>query len=203
MAMAKRRMATKTPKPSLPGGDDGGGDDDGKWICVGVVTKPKGLRGAVRITSFTANPADITAYGPPHAGIGGETLDLTIREVVKNNVVVAKVAGITNRDAAEKLRGTRLYLPGDALPAAGEGWFYHADIIGLRAETVAGEAYGKVVAFHDFGAGHILEIAPEDGGETVLLPFTETVVPVVDIEGSRLVIDPPRVTYAEPREGEG
>ena len=198
--MARRRTAAKTPKPRPSGG---GNDGDGKWICVGVITRPKGLRGAVRITSYTARPADVAAYGPPHAGIGGETLDITVREVVKDNVVVVKIAGISDRDAAEALRGTKLYLPSDALPPAGVDCFYYAEIIGLRVETVDGDAYGKVVDLHDFGAGHILEITPEEGGETMLLPFTRAVVPVIDLDGNRLVIEPPRVSYAEPRESDG
>ena len=199
--MARRRTAAKTPKHRPPGGGNGG-VGDGKWICVGVITRPKGLRGAVRITSFTAQPADVAAYGPVHAGVGGERLDITVREVVKGNVVVAKFAGIGDREAAEALRGTKLYLPSDALPPAGVDWFYYAEIIGLRVETVVGDAYGKVVDLHDFGAGHILEITPEEGGETVFLPFTESVVPVIDLNGNRLVDDPPQVTYARPEEGD-
>jgi 16S rRNA processing protein RimM len=200
--MAKRRTAAKTPRPRPSGGGNGDGDD-GDWICVGVVTRPKGLRGAVRITAFTARPADVAAYGPPHAGIGGETLDITIREVVGNHVVVAKIAGITDRNGAEALRGKKLYLPREALPEAKKEEFYHVDLIGLRVERADGAAFGTVRAVLDYGGGDILEVAPAGGGETVLLPFTREAVPVVDIAGGRLVVEPPAESDAGPREGDG
>ena len=203
--MARRRTATKTPRPRSPGGGsgDGNGGDDGKWICVGVVTRPKGLRGAVRITSYTEQTADIAAYGPLHAGVGGKPLDLTVREVVGDTVVVAKIAGITDRDAAEALRGTRLYLPREVLPEAEEDEFYHADLIGLDVERTDGAAFGTVRAVHDYGGGDILEVAPAGGGETVLLPFTREVVPLVDIAAGRLVVEPPAESDPGPEEGDG
>ncbi len=105
-------------------------------------------------------------------------------------VVVAKVAGIEDRDRAEALRGLRLYLPRDALPPPGDEEYYHADLIGLDAALTDGTPLGQVRAVHDFGAGDTLEIA-RPIGQPVMVPFTRAIVPVVDIAGGRLVVDPP------------
>jgi 16S rRNA processing protein RimM len=158
-------------------------------VCVGVVGAPHGVRGAVRIKSFTAEPEAIAAYGPleDESGVRRFTLRLTGSG---KGVVIGALSGITDRDRAEALRGLRLYLPRAALPPTAEDEFYHADLLGLSAELGDGTAIGRVVAVHDFGAGEILEIA-RDTAAAVLIPFTRAAVPVVDIAGGRLVLDPP------------
>ena len=179
----------------MPGADEAG------WVCVGVVTKPKGVRGAVRVKSFTAAPGDITAYGPLHDGPGGPTIPLEPGEM-QGDMIVARVAGVADRDAAEALRGKRLYVPRAALPEAGEGEYYHADLVGLAVELADGARFGTVKALHDFGAGGILEVA-RAGGDTVMLPFTRGAVPEIDIAGGRMVIDPPDETFTEPAAEDG
>ena len=106
-------------------------------------------------------------------------------------MLVVRYRGVTDRDAAQALRNLRLYVPRDRLPPADENEFYHADLIGLTAVTADGAPFGKVVALHNFGAGDMIEIAPEGGGETAFLPFTQAVVPQVDIAGGRIVVAPP------------
>lgn len=165
-------------------------------VCVGVVTGAHGVRGAFRVTSFTADPDDIAAYGPVCAAHGPENkargerrLTLKVVGHTKGQIVVM-ADGIADRDAAEALKGARLYVARARLPEAAEEEYYHADLIGLVAEDAAGAILGHVRAVADYGAGDLIEIA-RTGGETVLVPFTRAIVPVVDLEGGRIVIDPP------------
>jgi 16S rRNA processing protein RimM len=157
-------------------------------VCVGIVTAAHGVKGAVRLKSFTAHPADIAQYGPLEDEEGRRvTLRLLGRA---KGVVIARIAGIADRNQAEALRGLRLYLPRAALPPAGEEEYYHADLIGLEAVLIGGAPLGRVCAVYDFGAGDTLEIARPQG-PPVVVPFTRSVVPVVDLAAGRLVIDPP------------
>ena len=160
-----------------------------KRVCVGVITGTHGVRGAVRIKSFTAEQADVASYGPLEDESGERRFNLR-RTGSAKGVLIGKLGGIEDRDRAEALRGLRLYVPYSALPAPGEDEFYHADLIGLKAVLPDDTTLGRVRAVHDFGAGDTLEIdRPE--GQPVVVPFTRAVVPVVDVAGGRLVIDPP------------
>jgi 16S rRNA processing protein RimM len=105
--------------------------------------------------------------------------------------LVATLKGVTTRNEAERLNGLELYVAREKLPATDDDEYYHADLIGLAAVTAADEPLGKVVAIHNFGAGDIIEIAPPKGA-TMLLPFTNAVVPTVDIPGGRVVIELPQ-----------
>lgn len=158
-------------------------------MCVGVVTGAHGVRGAVRIKSFTANPEDVAAYGPLEDETGGRRFSLRLVGEAKG-VLIGRLSGVSDRDRAETLRGLRLYLPRAALPPTEVDEFYHADLIGLHAALADGTPLGQVKAVHDFGAGDTLEIERPDA-PPVMVPFTRAVVPVVDLEGGRLVIDPP------------
>ena len=160
------------------------------WVCLGVITKPKGVRGQVRITSFTARPGDLTAYGPLHDGAGGRVLDVSLAEILKGGVVVASIGGVGDRNEAEALRGVKLHVPRAALPEAEGDEYYHADLVGLAVVGADGAAIGSVGALHNFGAGDILEVARHDG-ESFMLPFSREAVPQIDIAGGRVVIDPP------------
>ena len=158
-------------------------------VCVGVVIGVHGLRGTVRLKSFTADPAAIGAYGPVETEADGRRFRIRVTGLTKG-AVLADLEGIGDRDAAEALKGTKLYVPRSALPATDEDEYYHADLVGLRVELADGGAYGTVRALHDFGAGDMLEVA-RPGGEVTFLPFSRQVVPVVDMAGGRLVVDPP------------
>ena len=160
-----------------------------KNICVGVVTGAHGITGAVRIKSFTATPEDIAAYGPLCDEAGGRSFDLRIVGAAKG-VLLARLAGVEDRNRAEALRGLRLYLPRAALPPPEPDEYYHADLIGLEAVLRDGTVLGRVRAVYDFGAGDTLEVT-RSGAPPAMVPFTRAVVPVIDCSGGRLVIEPP------------
>jgi len=150
------------------------------------------VRGEVKVKSFTADPDGPGAYGPVEDEAGQRRWRLKIVGAAKGTVV-ARLDGVADRNAAEALIGTQLYVPRAALPAPDEEEFYHADLIGLTVEAPDGTVLGKVTALHDFGAGDLLEVALAAGG-SVLWPFTRQVVPVVDVAGGRVVVDPPHET---------
>jgi 16S rRNA processing protein RimM len=158
-------------------------------VCLGVIIGAHGVRGAVRIKSFAMNASDIAAYGPLQSGDGATRFALTVRGTSRG-AVLAEIAGIDRREAAEALRGTRLYIPRAALPATAEDEFYHADLIGLGARTADGTAYGVVSGIFDYGAGDVIEIEREND-RPVMFPFTREIVPEIDLQAGWLVIDPP------------
>ena len=160
-----------------------------KRVCVGLVTGPHGVRGAVRVKSFTAVPEDIARYGPLADESGSRRFALTLIGAAKG-VLIARLMGIADRDQAEGLRGLRLYLPRAALPPPAAEEYYHADLVGLAAALPDGTVIGRVRAIHDFGAGDVIEIA-RPAAPPVLVPFTCAAVPLVDLTAGRLVINPP------------
>ncbi len=158
-------------------------------VCVGAITGVRGLRGEVRIKSFTADPADVAAYGPVSVEEGDRSFDIRVTARVKDRII-ARLAGVDDRTAAEELKGTKLYVPRSALPEADDGTYYLSDLVGLRAETATGRKLGRVRAVHNFGAGDVVEIAG-DGKAGLMVPFTHAAVPEVDIEHGRIVVEPP------------
>jgi 16S rRNA processing protein RimM len=128
----------------------------------------------------------VKAYGPLSSKDGARHFELTSAREAKDHLV-ATFKGIETRDDAERLNGVELYIARDKLPATEDDEYYHADLIGLAAVTTADEPLGRVVAIHNFGAGDIIEIAPPSG-TTMLLPFTNAVVPTVDLANGRVVI---------------
>ena len=164
-------------------------------VCVGAFAGAQGVRGGVRIKPFTAEPDSVAAYGPVTDESGNRRFELRITGHSRGMPVV-KVKGIEDRDAAEALKGTRLYVERSVLPETEENEYYHADLIGLQAQDTDGQQLGAVVAVHEYGAGDILEIE-RDGGRTDMVPFTLACVPTVDIAGGRIVVDPPAGSLEE------
>ncbi len=160
-----------------------------KRVCVGILTGAHGVRGAVRVKSFTADPQDVARYGPLEDESGERRFMLRLAGSAKG-VLIAHLSGIDDRDQAEALRGLRLYLPRAALPPTAAEEYYHADLIGLQAALADGTPVGQVRAVHDFGAGDTLEIERPEG-PSAMVPFTRAIVPVVDLDAGRLVLDPP------------
>ena len=158
-------------------------------LLVGRVAAAHGLRGLVKLQSFTADPMGIGRYGSLSDAGGKRVFEVTALNPVKGGVVAA-IAGVADRNAAEKLRGVELYMPRDRLPPAGEGEYYHADLVGLTVELADGRPFGRVRAVENYGAGDLLAIDMPDG-RPVSLPFTDRVVPVVDLAGGRIVVEPP------------
>lgn len=158
-------------------------------LCVGVIVGAHGVRGDLRVKSFTDDPEDLVSYGPLTDAGGAREFKLRILGSARGLLRV-HMDGIEDRNAAEALAGIELYAARDRLPEPEGGEFYHADLVGLRAERPDGSFYGTVRALHDFGAGDVIEIALAEGG-VVVLPFTEAVAPEVDLDGGRVVIVPP------------
>ena len=159
-------------------------------ICIARIGAPHGVRGAVKLWTFTEDPLAVKAYGPLVTKDGTRQFEVTHAREAKGHLV-ATLKGVTSRDEAERLNGIELYIARKKLPATGEDEYYHADLIGLAAVTPANEPLGRVIAIHNFGAGDIIEIAPPRGA-TMLLPFTNAVVPSVDLAGGRVVIELPK-----------
>ncbi len=164
-------------------------------VCVARIGAAHGVRGAVKLWTFTEDPFAVQHYGPLVTKDGARRFEVTSAREAKGHLV-ATFKGVTTRDEAERLNGLELYVAREKLPATDEGEYYYADLIGLAAVTTAGESLGRVVAIHKFGAGDILEIAPPKG-VTMLLPFSDAVVPEVDVEGGRVVIDLPQEIEGE------
>lgn len=165
-------------------------------ICVGVIVGAHGVRGLVRLKSFTERPEDITAYGPLTDASGKRCFEVRITGRARD-ALLARIAGVSDRDQAAALSRTRLYVTRAALPEPEADEFYHADLIGLRAEAADGAVLGRVSAVHTFGGNDVLEIAPE-AGETILVPFTRQAVPTVDLAAGRVVVDLPPESEATP-----
>lgn len=158
----------------------------GRDILLGVVIGAQGLRGDVRVKAFSEVPEGIAAYGPLHTA-DGRVLRVAGFRALKDDLAIVRFDGVDDRDGAELLKGVELYVPRDALPAPAQNEFYHADLVGLRAEDAEGRLIGRVQAIHNFGAGDVVEIVRGDG-DTVLLPFTRETVPVIDFEAQRIVV---------------
>lgn len=159
-------------------------------ICVARIGAAHGVRGAVKLWTFTEDPFAVKRYGPLLSKDGKRQFELAQAREARDHLV-ATFKGVTTRDEAERLNGIELYVAREKLPATDEDEYYHADLIGLAAITTDGDALGRVLAIHNFGAGDIIEIAPLKG-TTMLLPFTNAVVPEVDIAGGRVVIELPK-----------
>lgn len=160
-------------------------------VLLGVVAAPHGVRGLVRIRSYTENPMAIASYGPLSDETGRKQYRVEALSTVKE-AVLARIEGVADRTAAEALRGLRLYVERERLPATDEREWYEADIVGLAAVGRDGRDWGKVIAFHDFGAGRTMEISGGSASRSpVMLPFTVEAVPEVDVEGGKVVVEPP------------
>jgi 16S rRNA processing protein RimM len=170
--------------------------DRQELLCVGVITGAQGIRGAVRIKSFTADPLDIDAYGPVSDEAGTRLFELKVVGQSKG-VVVATLKGVADRNAAEALKGLRLFVDRGRLPPAEDDEYYHADLLGLAAELIGGEPLGRITAVYDFGAGDAIEVTQADG-VVVMVPFTKAAVPTVDLKAGKVVIDPPAGLFDKP-----
>ncbi len=163
-------------------------------LCVGVIVGAHGVRGDLRVKSFTDNPEDLVSYGPLTDVAGTREFRLRVLGGGRG-VLRVHMDGVDDRDAAEALAGIELYVARNQLPTPEPDEFYHADLIGLRAELPDGSLFGTVRALHDFGAGDVIEIALAAGG-TVVLPFTRATVPAIDVAAGRVVIEPPQELVA-------
>jgi 16S rRNA processing protein RimM len=159
-------------------------------ILVGRIAGAFGIRGELRLSTYTEDPMALARYRVLLRDDGAKALTIASAREVKDGIIV-RAPEVADRNVAESLRGVRLYIPRDALPEPEEDEYYLADLIGLAAVTAAGAPAGRIKAVHDFGAGDLLEIDPGDGRATVLIPFTKDAVPEVSIAEGRVMVVPP------------
>jgi 16S rRNA processing protein RimM len=156
-------------------------------ILLGRIAGAHGIRGEVVIHAFTGAPEDIAAYGPLSDESGARAFAVeSVRVTTKG--VVARLEGVDDRNAAEALKGVGLYVERDKLPAAAEGEFYHADLVGLAAVDASGNRIGEIVAVQNYGAGDLIEVRLAGSAKTELIPFTDACVPEVDVKARRVVM---------------
>ncbi|HTL64414.1 MAG TPA: ribosome maturation factor RimM [Pseudolabrys sp.] len=160
-------------------------------ICVARIGAAHGVRGEVKLWSFTEDPAAVANYGPLETEDGKQRFEIEAMRPAKDHFV-ARIAGVSDRDAAERLRNLELYVPRARLPKINEqDTYYHADLVGLDVVTPEGVQIGTVHALHNFGAGDIIEIMPVGSGEPLMLPFNDATVPRVDLEAKQIVLVQP------------
>lgn len=160
-----------------------------KHILLGAIIGAQGLKGEVKVKTFTQSPESLGAYGLLHSADGRRFRVVSAR-AIKNDAAIVRFEGVSDREGAEALKGLELFVHRDQLPDTEAGEYYHADLIGLSAEDEEGRLIGKVRSIHNFGAGDVIEIERADGSD-VLLPFNREFVPVVDVKAGRLVIAAP------------
>jgi 16S rRNA processing protein RimM len=168
-------------------------------VLIAQIGAAHGVRGEVRLKAFTADPLSVRRYGPLETEDGVRRFEI---EAVRpaGDMLVARLKGVSDRNAAEALKNLRLFVARERLPKPADDEFYYADLVGLAVERPNGQAVGTVKAVHNFGAGDLLEIEPAGGGATLLLPFTEAAVPAVDLKGRKIVVDPPAQTGSDRQE---
>jgi 16S rRNA processing protein RimM len=163
--------------------------DTNDRVLLGEIGAAQGLKGEVRLRSYTHDPAAIARYGALDDE-NGRKIEIDSLRVTPKALIV-RIKGVTTREGAEALANTKLYIARSRLPERDEEEWYHADLIGLAVVNAGGIPIGTVIAVQNFGAGDLIEIKPSAGGPTVLVPFTRDAVPEVDVEGGRLVLVPP------------
>lgn len=166
-------------------------------ILLGRIGAAHSMRGEVVVQSFAAVPLDLKTYGALTDKEGKRTFEIaTLRQAGKG--LIARIKGVDDRNAAEALRGTELYVERAMLPAPAENDYYLADMIGLTAAAPDGAIIGDIIDIPNYGGGDLIEIRPEAGGETILVPFTRECVPSIDVAGGRILVVLPRLVEAEP-----
>lgn len=160
-------------------------------VCVAQIGGAHGIRGEVKLKSFTADPLALKDYAPLETEDGAASFEMKSLRPVKG-YLVAKLRGVPDRSAAERLTHAKLFVPRQRLPTPADEEFYHADLIGLRALTREGRELGTVHAVHNFGAGDILELRIGESGAATMLPFTTELVPDVDLARGRIIVVPPQ-----------
>jgi 16S rRNA processing protein RimM len=167
---------------------------DRDWVCVAQVASAHGLRGLLKLRCFTERPQDVAAYGPVFDR-NGRRFELEVIGPAPGGVL-ARAQGIEDRNAAEALRGTELFVPRSALPELAPEEFYYSDLEGMEALRADGSRFGVVHGVANFGAGDLIEVLADDG-QRISLPFTRESVPSIDLERRRLVVQPPDELVAE------
>jgi 16S rRNA processing protein RimM len=163
-----------------------------RLILMGVFGAPQGVRGEIRVKSLTGDPSAIGAYGPLTDKDCKRAFAFESLRPLKDDMLVARIAGVSTREAADALKRVEIFARREQLPPPAPDEFYWDDLIGLEAFDTSGARFGRVASLMNHGAGDVLEVALTQGGETLLLPFTKSVALTIDFDAGRIVIDPPR-----------
>ncbi len=162
-----------------------------RLVRLGVFGAALGVRGEVRVKSFTAEPKAIGGYGVLTDESGARAFRFESVRPLRDDILVVRLAGVTTRNAAAALTGVEIFARRDQLPPPAADELYYDVLVGLTAVTSDGAPLGRVTGLRNYGAGDILEIAPAGGGETLLLPFSKAVATEIDFAGGRIVVAPP------------
>ncbi|CUH67918.1 Ribosome maturation factor RimM [Thalassovita gelatinovora] len=165
-------------------------------ICVGVIAGAFGVRGEVRLKSYTADPEAIEDYNPLTTEDGSQSFEVGILHQIKNGLSV-RLTAVSTKEQADALKGVKLYVPRDRLPSLPDDEFYHADLIGLDVVDTGGTTLGQIKSVLNHGAGDLLEVQGPGLKSSVLLPFTRDAVPTVDLNRGRVIADPPDGLFPE------
>ena len=165
-------------------------------VLLGSFANAHGIRGEVQVRTYTGAPEAVASYGPLSDKAGTRTFKLRVVRVTDKGII-ARVDGISDRNAAETLKGIDLYVERAKLPVASEGEYYHADLIGLRAVSPDGDEIGKIIAVANFGASDLLAIQLKGGTATEYVPFTDACVPSVDLAAGVATVIMPEMVEGE------
>ena len=166
-------------------------------VCLAIVTGVHGVHGEVVVKSYTGDPLDIKSYGPLFDKSGSQQFEIKKVRLAKKGVV-ARLAGVDDRNSAEALKGMELYIEHARLPEPDdEDEFYFTDLIGLDVRLADGSNFGTVIALHNFGAGDLIEIKLVEGKGTEIYPFTKLTVPRIDLDAGEVIINPPMMIENE------
>lgn len=169
-----------------------------KRVLLAAIGAPHGIAGEVRLKTFTEDPLAVVSYRDVEDA-DGRAVRISSGRALKDDLIVARIDGITTRDGAEAIRGVQLFLPRARLPETEDDeTFYHADLIGLAVVTEDERPFGRIANVVNYGAGDLLDIVREGRRSGELVPFTRENVPVVDIPGGRIVLRPPEGVFEEP-----
>lgn len=175
-----------------------------RLVLMGAILGAHGIKGEVKVKSFAAKPAAIAEYGPLTDTKHKRSFDLSIVGTADaaKGILIARIAGVADRNAAEALKGVELFVERERLPAPTDPEeYYLADLIGLSAFDGTGAKLGEIVSVDNYGAGDLLLVVPESG-EGFVVPFAKAFVPVVDIKGGHVVLDLPADFFEVPESDE-
>ena len=201
IAMRRWRLRLRSKSEAAPI-TAGGLPGMSERVLLGRITGAHGLKGEVKIATFTAAPEDLATYGPLSSADGTRVFEIASLRGSGGAAVIARLLGVADRSSAESLCGTELFVARVVLPPASADEYYHSDLIGLTAISPDGETLGQIVAVQNYGAGDLLELRPVSGRQTELIPFEYAHVPKVDLEEGRLTIVKPVYVQAESTETE-
>ena len=158
-------------------------------VLVGVIVGAHGIKGEVKLKSFTSEPLSINRYGPLQSA-SGQQFEITKLKAAKDDFI-ASLKRVNDRNEAEALKGVELFVAREKLPQLKSHETYAHDLMGLDVMLENGSPLGKLVGVPNYGAGDLLEVAVEGSAETVLIPFTNAYVPQDDFSNGKIIVNLP------------